>query len=87
MKVGGVPSYFIIIFIAYSFKCSALSSYSPTAGRAAEPRRGQWKEAVKGGGGAGKHPLLRGGLTLSVLLYWPAGGALMLSLDKTSQPL
>lgn len=53
----GVPSYFIIIFIVYSFKCSALSSYSPTAGRAAEPRRGQWKEAVKGGRGAQENTL------------------------------
>lgn len=33
-----------------------MSSYAPTSGLAAEPRWGQWKEAVKGGQGRRKTP-------------------------------
>lgn len=58
----------------------------PPAGWAAEPRWGPRKDAGKGGGGAEKHPSLRGGLTLGAPLSWPAGGALTSSLDQTSQP-
>lgn len=92
MKVG-VPSYFIIIIIIYSFKCSALTCYSPAARYCCRTEVG----AVEGvcGWGVGsteKRDLLRGGrgwgaLTRSILLYWPAGGALMLSLDKRAKSL
>lgn len=79
-----VPSYFVIIFIIYSFKCSALTSYSlAAAGHGWE----RWKEQVGRVGSAETHRGLRRGLARHGLSCWPAGGALMLSVDQPAERL
>lgn len=53
VKVG-VPSYFIIIFIIYSFKCSTLTSCSPAAGFCCKAEEGAAEGVNEGGRGAQK---------------------------------
>lgn len=77
----GVPSHFIIIFIFYSFKCSVLDKPFPCRGVLLENGREGSGRSQRKVGCAEKPDSLRRGLTRSVLLYWPAGGALMLALD------
>lgn len=66
----------------------SLDKLVPCRGVFLQSRHGGGGRSQSWGRGAQKNTFcLLGGLTPSRLLLWPAGGALMLSLDEAAEPL